>query len=91
MPQVAAKYRHHMKEKPKLDLSKIVLSPMPGVIKSVAVEVGQVIFLISDFLILLSNFFNESIELLEISSIVMSDKRLFVDMKLTFIFQLKQA
>jgi len=42
MPQNAAKYRHHMKEKPKLDLSKVIISPMPGVVKSVAVEVGQV-------------------------------------------------
>lgn len=42
MPQNAAKYRHHMKEKPKLDLSRVVVSPMPGVVKFVSVQVGQV-------------------------------------------------
>jgi biotin carboxyl carrier protein len=42
MPKAAAQYRHYMKAKPKLDLSKVVISPMPGVVKSVSVEVGQV-------------------------------------------------
>ena len=39
----AAELKVHMKEKPKLDLSKFVLSPMPGVVKSVSVEVGQMV------------------------------------------------
>jgi propionyl-CoA carboxylase alpha chain len=43
MPQAAAQYRHYMKEKPKLDLTKVVISPMPGVVKSVSVEVGQMV------------------------------------------------
>ena len=43
MPQIAAKYRVHMKEKPKRDLSRLILSPMPGVVKSVAVQVGQLV------------------------------------------------
>merc|ERR1712029_1003191 len=30
--------RQYMKEKPKLDLTKVVLSPMPGVVKGVSVE-----------------------------------------------------
>ena len=32
-----------MKEKPQLDLTKVVLSPMPGVVKGVSVEVGQMV------------------------------------------------
>ena len=43
MPVSAAKLKVHMKEKPKLDLSKLLLSPMPGVVKSVSVEVGQMV------------------------------------------------
>ena len=43
LPELAAKLQVHMKEKPKLDLSKLVLSPMPGVVKSVSVEVGQMV------------------------------------------------
>ena len=35
--------RQFMKEKPQMDLTKVVLSPMPGVVKSVAVEVGQLV------------------------------------------------
>jgi len=35
--------RQYMKEKPKLDLTKVVLSPMPGVVKGVSVEVGQMV------------------------------------------------
>ena len=31
----------YMPEKKKLDLSSVVLSPMPGIVKSIAVEVGQ--------------------------------------------------
>jgi propionyl-CoA carboxylase alpha chain len=42
-PSIAVDYVKHMKEKPKLDLSTVVLSPMPGAIKSVKVEVGQMV------------------------------------------------
>jgi propionyl-CoA carboxylase alpha chain len=42
-PALAADLKHHMKEKPKLDLSRVVLSPMPGVVKSVSIEVGQMV------------------------------------------------
>merc|ERR1719334_411675 len=38
-----AALRQYMKEKPKLDLTKVVLSPMPGVVKGVSVEVGQMV------------------------------------------------
>lgn len=31
----------HMPEKKEIDLSSVVLSPMPGIVKSIAVEVGQ--------------------------------------------------
>ena len=43
MPALAADLTKHMKEKPKVDLSKVVLSPMPGVVRAVSVEVGQVV------------------------------------------------
>ena len=43
LPTEAADLSMHMKEKPKVDTSKVVLSPMPGVVKSVAVEVGQLV------------------------------------------------
>jgi len=43
VPTKAAELSMHMKEKPKLDTSKVVLSPMPGVVKSIAVEVGQLV------------------------------------------------
>ena len=43
LPALAAEMEKHMKEKPKMDLSKVVLSPMPGVVKAVYVEVGQMI------------------------------------------------
>ena len=32
-----------MKEKPKLDIDKVIIAPMPGTVKSVSVEVGQTI------------------------------------------------
>jgi len=43
MPALAASYLPHMKEKPKLDLAKVVLTPMPGVVTSVEVEEGQAV------------------------------------------------
>lgn len=43
MPQHVAAYLQHMKEKPKLDISKVIIAPMPGTVKSVSVEVGQMI------------------------------------------------
>ena len=42
-PQHIAKFKKHMKEKPKLDIDKIIIAPMPGTVKSVSVEVGQII------------------------------------------------
>ena len=42
-PTKAAELSIHMKEKPKIDTSKVVLSPMPGVVKSIAVEVGDLV------------------------------------------------
>jgi len=42
-PLAAAEYLKYMKEKPKLDLSTVVLSPMPGAIKKVNVKVGQMV------------------------------------------------
>ena len=41
--QKTAGFRQFMKEKPQLDLTKVVLSPMPGVVKGVSVEVGQMV------------------------------------------------
>ncbi|TKR80869.1 hypothetical protein L596_014858 [Steinernema carpocapsae] len=43
MPKAVSELLKHMKEKPKLDLSSVVLSPMPGAIKSVSAEVGQMV------------------------------------------------
>lgn len=43
LPETGASYLKHMKEKPKLDLSSVVISPMPGAIKAVNVEVGQMV------------------------------------------------
>lgn len=43
MPEHVSQYRQHMKEKPKLDISKVIIAPMPGTVKSVSVEVGQMI------------------------------------------------
>lgn len=37
----AYKMLKHMPEKKEIDLSSVVLSPMPGIVKSIAVEVGQ--------------------------------------------------
>lgn len=38
-----AKFSKYMKEKPKMDMNKFVVSPMPGVLVSMAVKVGDVI------------------------------------------------
>jgi propionyl-CoA carboxylase alpha chain len=43
VPQHIASYRGLMKEKPKVDASRTIMAPMPGTVKSVAVEVGQMI------------------------------------------------
>lgn len=43
LPSRAANLIQYMREKPKLDLSKVILSPMPGVVKSVSAIVGQLI------------------------------------------------
>lgn len=39
----AADFLKMMPEKPKIDLAKVVVSPMPGLVKSVACEVGQMV------------------------------------------------
>ncbi len=41
IPQHVEKYEKYMKEKPKVDASRIIMAPMPGTVKSVSVEVGQ--------------------------------------------------
>lgn len=43
IPARVADLEKFMKEKPKLDLTKLILSPMPGVVRSVSVSVGQTI------------------------------------------------
>ncbi|CAJ0935671.1 unnamed protein product, partial [Mesorhabditis belari] len=43
MPEQASDYLKHMKERPKLDLSTVVMSPMPGAIKNVSVKVGDMV------------------------------------------------
>ena len=43
MPVLAGHLKQHMKEKPKLDTSRVILSPMPGVVKAISVEVGQMV------------------------------------------------
>jgi len=42
-PELAAEYNKWMIEKPGLDLSTVTVAPMPGMIKSVAVEPGQMV------------------------------------------------
>lgn len=37
------KYKHFMKVPEKLDTAKMVMSPMPGAIVSIAVQVGQTV------------------------------------------------
>eukprot|EP00088_Acartia_fossae_P029981 TRINITY_DN3091_c0_g1_i11.p1 TRINITY_DN3091_c0_g1~~TRINITY_DN3091_c0_g1_i11.p1 ORF type:complete len:720 (-),score=177.06 TRINITY_DN3091_c0_g1_i11:707-2866(-) len=41
IPAEAAKLKHHMPVKVPIDTSRTILSPMPGVVKSVTVEVGD--------------------------------------------------
>lgn len=43
MPALAASLLKHMKEKPKMDMSSVVVSPMPGAIKSVSCKEGQMV------------------------------------------------
>ncbi len=43
VPALASELSVHMKEKPKMDLSKVILTPMPGVVTSVEVEVGDMV------------------------------------------------
>jgi len=42
-PEVAAELRKHIREKPKLDLSSVITSPMPGVVKAINVQLNQVV------------------------------------------------
>jgi len=41
IPATAAQVKHHMPVKAVVDTSRIILSPMPGVVKSVSVQVGD--------------------------------------------------
>ncbi|CAJ0608481.1 unnamed protein product [Cylicocyclus nassatus] len=43
MPEQAVEYLKYMKEKPKLDLSSVILAPMPGAIKNVTCKVGDMV------------------------------------------------
>uniref|UniRef100_A0A914SJT6 propionyl-CoA carboxylase n=1 Tax=Parascaris equorum TaxID=6256 RepID=A0A914SJT6_PAREQ len=43
MPALANNMLKFMKEKPKLDLSTVVIAPMPGAIKSVTAKVGMMV------------------------------------------------
>ncbi|GMR32315.1 hypothetical protein PMAYCL1PPCAC_02510, partial [Pristionchus mayeri] len=43
LPEHAVDYVKHMKPKAKVDLSSVVLSPMPGAIKQVSVKVGDMV------------------------------------------------
>uniref|UniRef100_A0A0K0ER14 Propionyl-CoA carboxylase alpha chain, mitochondrial n=1 Tax=Strongyloides stercoralis TaxID=6248 RepID=A0A0K0ER14_STRER len=42
-PTVVSEYLQHIKERPKLDLSSVVLAPMPGAIKNVKVKAGDMV------------------------------------------------
>jgi len=41
IPELAGEYQKYMHEKPQADMTKLVVAPMPGLIKSVAVTAGQ--------------------------------------------------
>ncbi|KAK5983917.1 Propionyl-carboxylase alpha mitochondrial [Trichostrongylus colubriformis] len=43
LPEQALEYLKYMKEKPKVDLSTVVLAPMPGAIKSVSAKPGDMV------------------------------------------------
>ncbi|CAL4243835.1 unnamed protein product, partial [Meganyctiphanes norvegica] len=43
LTEVAHKYLHLIPEKPKADVSKQVLSPMPGLVKSIACAPGDLV------------------------------------------------
>lgn len=43
MPAVCEDLIKYMKEKPKLDLTRVVVAPMPGSIKNVSVKEGQMV------------------------------------------------
>ena len=43
VPSHVVKFKKFMKEKPKLNVDKVIIAPMPGTVKSVSVEVGQTI------------------------------------------------
>ena len=43
VPQHVVKFKKFMKEKPKINVDKVIIAPMPGTVKSVSVEVGQTI------------------------------------------------
>lgn len=41
LPEHAAKYMSIMPKKKQIDLASVLISPMPGIVKSVSVQVGQ--------------------------------------------------
>lgn len=41
MPESVAKYMPLMPAKKQIDLASVLISPMPGIVKSVSVKVGQ--------------------------------------------------
>ncbi|VDK71572.1 unnamed protein product [Gongylonema pulchrum] len=43
MPLKASEMLQHMKEKPKMDFSAVVVAPMPGSIKTVSATPGQMV------------------------------------------------
>jgi propionyl-CoA carboxylase alpha chain len=43
LPAKAAKLKQYMKKKPSIDTSKQILSPMPGLVKSINLEIGQAV------------------------------------------------
>lgn len=43
MTEVAAEFARLMPEKPEMDVSKVVSAPMPGLVKSVSCEVGEMV------------------------------------------------
>ena len=43
VPSHVVKFKKYMKEKPKINVDKVIIAPMPGTVKSVSVEVCQTI------------------------------------------------
>lgn len=43
LDETTADYLKYMKEKPSVDLSRVINAPMPGMIKSVSAKVGDTV------------------------------------------------